>query len=161
MTVYETDLPGVGRKFDLELADDSLASVVIHHDGRCQLYKRPNPEADGRKLLDLTGEEANKLGSILEGAYFESVDVDALSVPLGDAIIEWVKITERSPLAGQTLQESEIKNVTGVTIIAIQRGEKTTPNPAADFEFDTDDILVAVGTREEHAALKKLVSGSS
>ncbi|WP_136718239.1 cation:proton antiporter regulatory subunit [Halorientalis salina] len=157
MTVYETDLPGVGRKFDLELADDSLASVVIHHDGRCELYKRPHREANGEKLLDLTGEEANKLGSILEGAYFESVNVDELTVPLGDAIIEWIDIPEDSHIAGQTLEESKIKRQTGTTVIAIQRDTETIPNPGADFELHSEDILVAIGTREEHAALDDLV----
>lgn len=161
MTVYETDLPGVGRKFDLELVDDSLASVVIHHDGRCELYKRPNRDASGEKLLDLTGEEANKLGSILEGAYFESISVDKLTVPLGDAIIEWIEIPADSPLVGKTLQESEIKRRTGTTIIAIQRGTETTPNPAADHELGGGDILVAIGTREEHATLTGLVAGDS
>lgn len=161
MSVYETDLPGVGRKFDLELANDSIASVVIHHDGRCELYTRPNRDANGQKLLDLTGEEANKLGSILEGAYFESVNVDELTVPLGDAIIEWVEVPENSPIAGQTLQESEIKRRTGTTIIAIQRESETIPNPAADFEFGMGDILVAIGTREEHSTLTDLVAGDS
>lgn len=159
MTVYETDLPGVGGKFDLELADDSLASVVVHHDGRCELYRRPDRDANGEKLLDLTGEEANKLGSILEGAYFESVNIDELTVPLGDVIIEWTEIPGDSPIAGQTLQESEIKRRTGTTVIAVQRGTETTPNPAADFELTTGDVLVAIGTREEHSALNALVEG--
>lgn len=161
MTVYETDLPGVGRKFELELADDSLASVVVHHDGRCELYRQPNRDANGEKLLDLTGDEANKLGSILEGAYFESVSVDELTVPLGDAIIEWIDIPEASPLAGRTLQESEIKRQTGTTVIAVQRDTETIPNPASDFELHSDDILVAIGTREEHAALNDLVEDNS
>jgi TrkA domain protein len=161
MTVYETDLPRVGRKFDIELVDGSLASVVIHHDGRCELYNRPNRDTNGEKLLDLTGDEANKLGSILEGAYFESVTVDKLTVPLGDAIIEWIDIPAGSPLAGTTLQESRIKRRTGTTIIAIKRGTDTTPNPAAEFELDAGDILVAIGTREERNELTQVVRGIS
>jgi len=161
MAVYETDLPGVGRKFDLELSDGSLASVVVHHDGRCELYRRPNREANGEKLLDLAGDEANKLGSILEGAYFESVNVNELTVPLGDAIIEWIDIPQDSPIAGQTLEESKIKSQTGTTVIAIQRDTETIPNPASDFELNSEDILVAIGTREEHAALNELVESDT
>lgn len=161
MTVYKTDLPGVGRKFDLELVDGGLASVVIHHNGQCELYKRPNRDANGEKLLDLTGQEANNLGSILEGAYFESVNVDELMVPLGDAIINWIAIPENSPIAGKTLQESELKRRANTTIIAIQRGTETTPNPAADFELSVGDMLVAIGTREEHATLTDLVAGDT
>lgn len=161
MTVYETDLPGVGRKFDLELGDGTLASVVIHHDGRCELYKRAHRQADGEKLLDLTSDEANKLGSLLEGAYFESVDVNELSVPLGDAVIEWVEVPADSPIAGTTIGESEIKGRTDATVIAIQRGTDTTPNPGSDVELAGGDVLVALGTREDHAALKNLVGGDA
>lgn len=161
MTVFRTDLPGVGRKFDLELSDETLASVVVHHDGRCELYRRPNQEASGEKLLDLTGEEANKLGSILEGAYFESVTVDELTVPIGDAIIEWVEIPESSHLVGETLRESELKSRTGTTVIAVQRESETISNPAADFELTSGDIIVAIGTREEHHELTQLVQSSS
>lgn len=156
MTVYETDIPGVGRKFEIELTGDALVSVVVHHDGRCELFRREGPDADGEKILDLTGDQANKLGSILEGAYFEAVDVDELTVPLGDAFIEWVDIHEGSPLANTTLADANIRQQTGVSVIAIQRGEETIPNPDADTEIQVDDIIVAVGTREEHSEFAEL-----
>lgn len=161
MSVYETDLPGVGRKFDLELSDGTFASVVVHHDGRCELYRQSNRDANGEKLLDLTGTEANKLGSILEGAYFESVNVDELSAPLGDAIIEWVTIPERSSLVGSSLQETNIRQETGATVIAVQRGTETVSSPSPDFELAAEDILVTIGTREQQAKLNELVEQSN
>ncbi|QDX41006.1 cation:proton antiporter regulatory subunit [Salarchaeum sp. JOR-1] len=158
MRVYETDIPGVGRRFELPLAGDASVVVVLHHDGRCELYRRDNPDADGEKILDLSGEQANTLGSILEGAYFESVDVDELTVPLGDAIIEWVEVTADSPITGETLSSAGIREGTGVTIIAIQRGDDTVSNPGPDFELTEGDILVGVGTREEHTAFSDTVT---
>jgi TrkA domain protein len=132
MSVYETDLPGVGRRFDLELSTGAVASVVIHHDGRCELYRREG-DADAERLFRLTGDEANKLGSILEGAYFESVSLEDLSVPLGDAIIEWVELSEGSPLAGTPLRDTDIRGRTGATVVAVQRGKRRarsrTPTP--------------------------------
>jgi TrkA domain protein len=157
MRVYESEVPGVGRKFELELTGDKSAVVVVHHDGRCELFRRDGPDADGEKILDLKGEQANRLGSILEGAYFESVDVDSLSVPLGDAIIEWVEVVDDSPVAGKTLGESRIRTETGTSIIAIQRGEETISNPPPETELEPGDLLVAVGTREEQAQLDALV----
>jgi len=157
MRVYESEVPGVGRKFELELTGDKSAVVVVHHDGRCELFRRDGPDADGEKILDLKGEQANRLGSILEGAYFESVDVDSLSVPLGDAIIEWVEVVEDSAVAGTTLGESGIRAKTGTSIIAIQRGEETISNPSPETELEPSDLLVAVGTREEQAELDALV----
>ena len=157
MKVYETDIPGVGRKFELGLAGEVSVVVVLHHDGRCELFRRDGPDADGEKILDLSSDQANTLGSILEGAYFESVSLDELSVPLGDAIIEWVDVPEDSPLAGRTLQECGVRAATGASIIAVQRGDETTPNPEPGFELADGDILVAIGTREEQHDLKDLV----
>jgi TrkA domain protein len=153
MSVYETEIPGVGRKFELELGGGRRAIVVVHHDGRCELYRRESEDADSEKILDLTGEQANRLGSILEGAYFESVDVDELTVPLGDAIIEWVEVSADSPVATKTLAETDLRNETGASIIAIQRGSETLPNPDPDLELEAGDLLVSVGTRTEQNSL--------
>jgi TrkA domain protein len=161
MRVYESEVPGVGRKFELELTGGESVVVVVHHDGRCELFRRDGPDADGEKILDLKGEQANRLGSILEGAYFESVDVDSLSVPLGEAIIEWVEVSADSPVAGEMLETSEIRTATGTSIIAIQRGEETVANPAPETKLEPGDLLVAVGTREEQAELVAMVEGDA
>lgn len=153
MTVYETDVPGVGRKFELDLDDGARAVVLLHHDGRVELFRRESPDADSEKLLDLTNRQANRLGSILEGAYFESVDLDDLSVPLGDAIIEWLDVTPDSDLAGHTLAEAAVRQETGVSVLAVQREGETHPNPDPEFELRAGDVLVTLGTREEQAAL--------
>lgn len=157
MSVFETDIPGVGRRFEMKLAGELRVVVVVHHDGRCELFRSEGEDADSEKILDLSSEQANKLGSILEGAYFESVDVNELTVPLGDAIIEWVEVTADSSVANETLADANIRSETGVSIIAIQRDEETIPNPGPDFVIRSGDLLVAVGTREEHATLEKLV----
>jgi TrkA domain protein len=151
MTVYETDVPGVGKKFELEVAGGARAVVLLHHDGRVEVFRRPSPDADSEKVFDLTSGEANRLGSILEGAYFEAVPTKDLAVPLGDAIIEWVDIEEGSRVAGQTLVGSDLRNVTGVSVIAVQRGEETVPNPDPEFRVEAGDILVTLGTREQQA----------
>jgi TrkA domain protein len=152
MTVYETDVPGVGRKFELDIDGGKRAVVLLHHDGRVELFRRDSPDADSEKVFDLTRGEANRLGSILEGAYFETVSTDELAVPLGDAFIEWVDIEEDSAVAGQTLAGSDLRAVTGVSVIAVQRGEETIPNPKPDFRVEAGDILVTLGNREQQAS---------
>lgn len=161
MTVYETDIPGVGRKFQLDLGDGGSLVVVVHHDGRRDVFHRPSPESDSSKLFSLDDQRARQLGAILEGAYFQPVEVASLDVPLGGAIIEWITISGSSPIAGQALQEAAIRKRTGVSVIAVQRGEQTIANPGPEFEIATSDILVTLGTREELAALDRLLSGES
>ncbi|WP_227354531.1 cation:proton antiporter regulatory subunit [Haladaptatus salinisoli] len=153
MKVYETSIPGVGRKYELDRGTDRLV-VLLRHDGERELYRRMDDENE--KLLDLAGAEARKLATILAGGYFQPVEHDAVELPLGDAIIEWVDVTDASPLSGSTLDEAAIRGETGATVIAVQRARETHPAPDSDFEVRGDDALVAVGTREELADLARL-----
>lgn len=161
MTVYETDVPGVGKKFELEMAGGERLVVLIHHDGKREVYRRPDADADSEKLFTVAGEQARQLGSILEGAYFQPVQLDDVQVPLGDAIIEWVDVDPDSPLVGQTLREASIRQQTGASVIAVQRGETTHSNPEPDFEIGADDILVTIGTREELQTLADVLGAGT
>ena len=157
MTVYETDVPGVGRKFEYELDGDDRLVVLIHHDGRREVFRRPSADADGTKLFELSDQQAREFGTILEGAYFQPVDLERAEVPLGEAVIEWTDLPDDSAFAGETLADAELRYRTGASVIAIQRGEETVANPRPEFELRGGDILVTLGTREEQQALADLV----
>ena len=158
MTVYETDVPGVGHKFELEIGGGERIVVLIHHDGKREIYRRPDPESDSQKLFTLNGDQANKFGSILEGAYFEPVEMDETQVPLGESLIEWVDVEAESPLVGRSLREADIRGKTGVSIVAIQRGDTTIPNPDPGTVVERDDIFVTLGTRAELQTLEEIVA---
>ena len=158
MTVYETDVPGVGRKFEYELGGEDRLVVLIHHDGKREVFRRPSADADGTKLFELSDKQAREFGTILEGAYFQPVDLDSVDVPLGESIIEWTDLPDDSPLAGESLREAKVRQRTGVSVIAVQRGEETVANPGSGFELEGGDILVTLGTREEQQALDQLIA---
>lgn len=158
MTIYETEVPGVGHKFELELDSDERLIVLIHHDGKREVYLRPEENADSQKLFGLTGKRARQLGSILEGAYFQPVEMDDIQVPMGEAIIEWVEIDSTSTLVGQSLQTANIREQTGVSVLAIQRGDETIGNPRPDTVVQAGDILVTLGMRDDQQAFSDLAS---
>ncbi|SFR86108.1 potassium/proton antiporter regulatory subunit, CPA2 family [Halomicrobium zhouii] len=157
MTIYETEVPGVGHKFELEVDGGERLVVIIHHDGKRDVYRRPDPDADSEQLFSLTGKQARQLGSILEGAYFQPVELDEVEVPLGEAIIEWTEVGADAPVAGETLADANIRKRTGVSVMAIQRGGDTIPNPGPDETIETGDVLVTLGSREEQSSLEELV----
>ncbi|USZ69858.1 potassium transporter TrkA (plasmid) [Halorussus salilacus] len=159
MTVYETDVPGVGRKFEYELGGEDRLVVLIHHDGKREVFRRPSADADGTKLFELSDKQAREFGTILEGAYFQPVDLDRVEVPLGESIIEWTELPEGSPLDGESLREADLRQRTGVSVMAVQRGEETLANPESDFELTAGDILVTIGTRDEQGEFDDLISG--
>jgi TrkA domain protein len=161
MTIYETEVPGVGHKFELELDGDERLIVLIHHDGKREVYLRPGENQDSRKLFGLDGKSARQLGSIREGAHFQPVEMDEIQVPLGEAIIEWVEIDASSPVVGRTLRAANVRERTGVSVIAVQRGEETIANPPPDTAIEADDILVTLGSREEQRAFSELVGTNS
>lgn len=151
MTVYETEVPGVGHKFELELDDDDddRLVVLIHHDGTRDVYHRPGENADSEKLFSLTAQAARQLGSILEGTHFQPVEMDEVRVPVGEALIEWFEVDPESRLAGETLASTAVREETGVSVIAIQRDEETLSNPESTETVRAGDILVTLGGREE------------
>jgi TrkA domain protein len=161
MTVYETDVPGVGKKYELDVGDGARLVVLIHHDGHREVYRRPAEDEDSEKLFELDAGTARTFGSILEGAHFNPVALEEIQVPLGESVIEWSTIEAGAPLVATSLADANIRQRTGVSILAVQRGEETHPNPEPDFELTEGDILVTIGTREEQDSLSALAVAES
>lgn len=157
MTVYETDVPGVGKKYELERRGGERLVVLVHHDGKRELFRRPDDDSDSEKLLDVDGPNARKLGSILEGAYFQPVEADSPGVPLGESIIDWTTVEEDSPVVGHTLRDVDLEERTGGTLVALQRGTHTMGNPDSDTRLEAGDVLVVVGSRNSQEAVADLV----
>ncbi len=161
MSVYETELPGVGKKFEVDIGDQARVVVVIHHSGRREIFLRDDPEADVEKLFELDDQLARQLGSILEGAYFQPVATVPMETMLGDdAIMDWIQIPEGSELSGRTLGEANLRQRTGATVLAVKRTEHTTPNPDPDLTLEVGDVLVVLGSREEVQKVEALAGGS-
>ena len=160
MTVYESDLPGVGKKHEVELGDGSRLVVVTHNTGKREVYRRADEDADSEKLFELPDQLARQVGTILEGAYFQPVRSQSIETLLGgDTLIEWVEIPDDSELAGKTLGETDLRQETGANVIVVQRGDMTITNPGGDTELRAGDTLLAVGPREACRTFQSLVTG--
>jgi CPA2 family monovalent cation:H+ antiporter-2 len=72
---------------------------------------------------------------------------------------EWVKIPTHSPLDGVTLAKANVRNLTGVTVMAIQNREGMVYYPKGDTILHTGDRLLIVGKRSEAAAFQDLMQG--
>ncbi len=72
---------------------------------------------------------------------------------------EWVTIDDATPLDGVTLATANIRNLTGVTVMAIQQGDKRLYYPKAETILHSGNKLLVVGEPEEVTALRKLLKG--
>lgn len=71
----------------------------------------------------------------------------------------WVPVP--APLVGKTLAQSEIGARTGLTVIAIRRGDETTPNPNPRTVLTGGGELLAIGTAEQRKRLAQLSRASA
>jgi TrkA domain protein len=162
VTVYESDLPGVGKKHEVELDDGSRLVVVTHNTGKREVYRRPDADADSERLFELSDQLARQVGTILEGAYFQPIQSRDIETMLGgDTVLEWVTVDENSEFTGRTLAESDIRGKTGVSVIAIQRADRTIANPGADTRLEAGDTLVALGPRESCRSFRREIGGEA
>ena len=160
MTITESDLPGVGKKFEVDLGDEGSLVVLIHNTGKREIYRRPDPDADSEKLFDLTDELARKVGSIIEGAHFQPTGTENREATLpGGILLEWYEIHPGSPLVGETIRGADIGARTGVNVVAIRRGEETIDSPTSDTALAEGDTLIVIGTREECENFEALLTG--
>ncbi len=141
--VRETKLPGVGIRYDFTTADGTTVAVLAHRTGRAQLlvYDRDDPD-ECRAVLNLDRDDARMLGELL-GAMHLSEGLAAMQRLEGLAI-DWLRIP--SSFAGRTLRDIAVRTVTGVSIVAVVRGDATIAAPPPEFAFETGDAAVAVGS---------------
>lgn len=125
----------------------------------------------GAHLLGTLGEERANIHSVLmsiRSDRYLSVRSEAsipwqrqkLSNAAPELNREWVTLPESSPFVGMTLAQTDIRNLTGVTVMAIHRDKTTIYYPKAQTILQGSDRILVVGYAEEIAALQDWIQGS-
>jgi len=156
-TVRETNLPGVGVRYEFTTSDGAVVGVLEHHDGRADVLVYDSDDPDRcASMLHLDEDDMRTLGTLL-GASQLTESIGAVQQQIEGLWFEWVELTAESPAAGATIADGQYRTRTGVSIVAVIRGSTTFPAPEPLFEFSPGDTVVAVGTREGLAALRGLL----
>ncbi|MFD1020519.1 cation:proton antiporter regulatory subunit [Thalassobacillus hwangdonensis] len=160
MNISISQLPGIGQKISLRTAEDSMLVLIVHHTGKRELYffeHHDSEEADF--AMDLTSDETRELGAQLLGATYQPVDADKLKVFKNQIVIDWVELKAQSPLVNLTIEESEIRNRTGATVIGIIQGDETIAIPEADTKLKSGNVLMIIGKQDQLDTLTDLCKG--
>jgi K+:H+ antiporter subunit KhtT len=157
MDIQETNLPGVGLRHEFTTRAGRQLGVVTHRTGRRDLlvYDRDDPDAT-QEVVQLTDEEADALADLL-GADRLVQNLAALTQRIEGLAIDWLPIRPRSPYASRTIADTQARSRTGVSIVAIVRGDGAIPAPAPDAGLEPGDTLVVVGTARGVKELAKLL----
>ncbi len=150
MRFRETDLPGVGKRYTIELEGGGELTLIIHNTGRRELYIIEEEEEEPTCVISLSEDEAKELGFLLAGTVYQPVAPEKMELIMKEMVMEWVKVGGSSPLVNRTIAESQIRKKTGASIVAIIRGEDMLVNPdPAGTKILPADILVVAGTRQQ------------
>ena len=146
--VVETLLPGVGARHDFSTSDGQRLGVIVHRTGVRELliYASDDPDACAHTLR-LDGDELHVLVELLGGSQIVE-RLESLRYSVEGLAIDWLSVPSGSSQVGKTLGSTRMRTRTGVSIVAVLRGEQTFPSPEPSFVFEADDVAVVAGTPE-------------
>ncbi len=153
--IKECDLPGIGKKFTLELDSGDKLVVVIHLSGEREVFKFTKDSEEPTSVTNLNDEEARQIGAILTGTYFQPVIEEEQKLTTRNVTMEWIKIADDSKLANKKIENLNIRKLTGVSITTIIRGETVIPNPRPDEIIKPQDTVIIIGNNKQ---IKKFMS---
>ncbi|WP_019390913.1 cation:proton antiporter regulatory subunit [Priestia filamentosa] len=157
MNIRESELPGIGYKFEIITKNQDKLVIVIHDDGRREIYHFDAEDYD--EVLSsstFNDSESRQIAGILGGMAYKPKDLETIDFAFDDVIIEWYKVEPNAPAVNKTIGEIDIRNNFGVTVIAIKKKKtKKSHNPGPDTVIEVGDTLVISGERSQ---LKELIS---
>ena len=65
MGVSESELPGIGRRYETVAANGVRLVLVVHHSGRRDLYLLKRGDDESRCMAELGDDQARRIGAIL------------------------------------------------------------------------------------------------
>ncbi|GAA1341094.1 cation:proton antiporter regulatory subunit [Saccharothrix algeriensis] len=159
MDVNEVLLPGVGLRYEFTNADGARIGVIAHREGGFELVSYPPEDPDeGRPLLRLTREEADTVAEILGAPRIAERFAD-LSREVPGLVSDRVDVPEGSPHAGRPLGAMRARTRTGVSVVAIVRGDGVITSPTPAEIILPGDVLVVIGTAEGIGGVRRIVGG--
>lgn len=111
------------------------------------LRNRINSLLEQRRFLD--AELDKELSKLLEFAFQKSSILQQ---------IEEITLPPTSWMVGRTIADSNIRSITGATVVAINRQGQELFSPPADFQLEGDDTLIIVGTTAAKERVKELAA---
>lgn len=156
--IEETSLPGVGLRHEFTAEDGSRVGVIHHKSGRRELFVCPPDDPDAVALsLQLSNEDSHALSEAL-GASTVIENLMDLQQRVEGLGIDWLRVEDGTPYTNKTIGDARIRTRTGVSVVAVIRGDNANPAPGPEFLIQTGDTLVVVGTAEGIKAVEEILT---
>ena len=158
-SILESKLPGVGHKFQIEATSGDRLTIVIHDDGRRELYHftRDTPSRVA-SVVTLQDSEARQVAGIIGGLTYVPKALPTAEIVLDDLLLEWFTIPDEAHCIGKTIRDLMVRTVSGASIVSIiEENGKKTINPEADTLLNKSATLIVAGDRKTVETLKHIL----
>ncbi|MDH4113386.1 MAG: cation:proton antiporter regulatory subunit [Actinomycetota bacterium] len=155
--VSETPLPGLGVRYEFKTKGGSRIGVIHRSGGRQDLivYDADDPDS-ASALVSLDEGDSRTLAELL-GSSRVVEDLGRLQQRIEGLAIDWLPLPERGPFNDGTIGDTQARTRTGVSIVAVVRGDEPIPAPGPSQPLADGDTLVVVGTPRGIAKLAELL----
>ncbi|MBU8917013.1 cation:proton antiporter regulatory subunit [Bacillus sp. FJAT-29953] len=152
MNVREIELPGIGKKFEVITKNKDKIVVIIHDDGRRDLYyfdQDDYEEAIASTSFD--DAEARQIAAIIGGMTYAPKALETIEMAFDELVIEWFKVQDGSEAADQTIGQLNIRQSYEVNIVAIikQKNHKEIHTPGPETILEEGDTVIISGQRKQ------------
>jgi TrkA domain protein len=160
LNIREADLPGIGKKFQVETRTGDKLTIINHNDGRQEIYYFTQDDPDESVcMVTLEDDEARQIAGIIGGMSYRPKALETIETSLEDLAIEWYKIEPSAKSIGKTIGELKIRQKSGASIIAIIAKDRSTKiNPGPDAVLAAHSTLVVSGERRHISKLKEIIA---
>lgn len=163
MQVRESDLPGIGRKIQVNTRGGDKLIIIIHDDGRREMYHFEYDDPDQSiSMITLDDDEARQIAAIVGGMTYTPKALERVDVAFDELIIEWYKTEPGYKSIGKSIGELNVRQNSGAMVIAVvEKNHNKTVNPGPDFVIPSEATLVVVGEREQQRLFKQILLNGS
>jgi TrkA domain protein len=155
--IEQTQLPGVGVRYEFTTADGLRIGVVHHRAGRRELFVCTPEDPDSAIVtLDLSDDEVHDLVDVLGGSRVVE-NLSHLQQQIEGLAIDWITVDPDSAFTGRTIGDARLRTQTGASVVAVIRDGTSTPAPGPETEFRGGDVLVVVGTAKGLEAVVEIL----
>lgn len=145
-SVGETNLPGIGLRYDFVTQKGERLGVVHHRSGRRELVIYEHEDPDCVALgVELDESESRTLAELLGGAKVAE-RLTKLQQSVEGLAMDQLVISPGSIYDGRAISDTAARTKTGASIVAVLRRDQAFPAPGPDFMLEGGDNLIVVGT---------------
>ncbi len=149
--------PLIGQEaFDSDFSALEFQVLKINRQGQL-LDAGPNLRFEAGDVVLVAGKVENliKVKKIEGLDILEDVTLRSSGIDMRDAQVAEVVLTPRSGMVGRSLRENNFRQRTGLSVLALMRGERSLLHHMADEKLQAGDVLLLQGANERFRSIEE------